>query len=126
VKAIALFLILAASPLIGQTAKVIQLSPEDAAQAKSLYTQKAEIEKKIKDLEDAVHDKYLITAHHGSQGLYGTYKEGWSAGFDYSEDFRFIVPKSYPSTNGIWSSGCNCATITPAATNTGSLTVTPN
>jgi hypothetical protein len=121
---------LAASPLFGQTAKVIALSPEDAAQAKALFTQKAEIEKKIKHLEDAVHDKYLITPHHGPSGLYGTYKEGWSAGFDYSEDFKFIVPKVYvpSSTNccgssyGIWSSGCNYTTITPATTlNNGNL-----
>lgn len=121
-KALALFLVLAASPLFGQTAKVIQLSPEDAAQAKSLYAQKAEIEKKISSLVDGVHDKYLIISHHGPDGLYGIYKDGWNNGFEFSDDYKFIVPKTYSTPNNCcygWetslsSMGCNTFTVTPA------------
>jgi hypothetical protein len=42
----------------GQTAKVIQLSPEDAAQRKTLEDQRTAIEQKIKDFDDSLRQRY--------------------------------------------------------------------
>jgi hypothetical protein len=42
----------------GQTAKVIQLSPEDAAQRKALEDQRTEIERKIKDFDLDIQRRY--------------------------------------------------------------------
>lgn len=134
-KAVALFLILAASPLIGQTAKVIALSPEDAAEAKTLYTQKAEIEKRIINLTDTIQHKYLalVPPHEGLNG-FRHFKDGWSIGFEFSEDYKFIVPKvwtplpSSPCCSASW--GCfnpNPATITgtaPTPSSNGNLVMT--
>lgn len=101
-KYIAVVLFVAAS-LRAQTAKVVQLSPEESTKAKTLYDQKAEIEKKIEALNDQIRTRYL-TEPSGKSGYYCIsttgkacvlYKDGWYGGkFTYSEDFKFIVPPS--------------------------------
>jgi hypothetical protein len=47
-------------PAYAQTAKVIALSPADAAEAKDLYAQRDAINKKIADLQTKVTTKYLM------------------------------------------------------------------
>jgi hypothetical protein len=49
---------LACVPALAQTAKVIPLSQQDAAQRKSLEDQRAEIEQKIKDFDQRVRVQY--------------------------------------------------------------------
>ena len=68
-----------------QTAKVVELKPDDAKLAQSLYAQKAEIDRKISDQSADILKRYI-----GRGGLiqYG----GWDAGFEFSTDFKFIVP----------------------------------
>ena len=58
---LALLSVFLALPLLlpAQTAKVIQLSPEDATKAAALYQQKADIEKQITDLEEKITESYL-------------------------------------------------------------------
>jgi hypothetical protein len=94
-------LLLAATTLHAQTAKVIQLNPEDAALAKSLHEQKEALDKKIADFDDGVRKHYLLeTKKEGniltfafcSNGPCPTYKQGWSGGFEFSDDYKFIVP----------------------------------
>lgn len=114
-----------AATLHAQTAKVIQLSPEDAAQAKSLHEQKEALDKKIADLQQKIHDNYLsvevqypTTAciafnraetciprkptpaeEKAARGL-GP-KKGWESGkFEYSDDFKFIVPAPLTFSTG--------------------------
>lgn len=116
-------LFLAAS-LHAQTAKVIPLSPEDAALAKSLADQKAAIVQKMDELQKKITDKYLmeekpgaatfgyvITCGISSNGLctptqtppakkgehHSELKSGWW-NFEYSEDFKYIVPRTVTST----------------------------
>lgn len=92
---IPILLILLTGSLYAQTAKVIQLTPEDANEAKLLYKQKAEVEQKIEDLENKIHGFYLIIHSRDiSHGQYAVPKPGWGTGtFEYSEDYKFIVPK---------------------------------
>lgn len=110
-KKFALLAIFLALPLLsfGQSAKVIALSPADAAQAKSLYAQQADIEKRIADLQASITHKYLLASKeeegHTNTIGYGTkdfmwVKNGWGTGaFQFSEDFKFIVPS--PVSNSI-------------------------
>jgi hypothetical protein len=60
------FLLILALPLHAQTAKVIQLSPADAAEAKALHAQRDAINKKIDDLQKKITDKYLSVEKPGS------------------------------------------------------------
>lgn len=118
-----------------QTAKVIALSPEDAAQVKSLYEQKAAIEKQLADLQKKIADKYTMVYHdyptsaclqicpngvcpntpctdfpkvteeekkaaHVRERAFG-----WEGGFEFSEDYKFIVPKPYTAPANRWN-GC--------------------
>jgi hypothetical protein len=104
-----------------QTAKVIQLSPEDAAEAKSLYEQKAAIEQKIEAMEEKVATDYLedktkpaayrycvkfvgdTCVQGGPKDVHYPRRDGWESGFEFSVDFKFIVPKkadALPSGNG--------------------------
>ena len=91
-------------PCVAQTAKVLQLTPDEAKQAKTLYDQQAALEKQIADFHDAITKKYLHEKNVAGYDpktfagwLYteGQSKPGWFNGFEYSEDFQFIVPKSY-------------------------------
>ena len=79
--------------LQAQTAKVIQLSPEDAAKAKALYAQKADIEKQIDDLQQKITATYLAK-NKEIQESWGWYPWPWLNGFEFSDDFKFIVPKT--------------------------------
>jgi hypothetical protein len=90
-----------AVPLTAQNAKVIQLSPEDAKQAKVLHDEQEAIAKKIVEFDQAVRTKYLTApkeqeGHTYTYNLNGSWvwvKDGWGTGtFQYSEDFKFIVP----------------------------------
>ncbi len=148
-------------PLSAQTAKVIALSPEDAAQIKSLYEQRDALNKKIEEATAKIADKYLMESKPGSDHYitctesgtvsYGTNicfslprhvetaeekkkheeeykkwreaekkathlerKQGWSS-FEFSEDFKFIVPKNTLSVTTYSPCGCGgFGCITPA------------
>ena len=111
----------AALPVLGQTAKVIPLTQKDATEAKSLYAQQKDIEGKIADLRYRITKDYL-TASKEEEGHTSTYSDpqgggrvwvrnGWGDGhFDFSEDFKFIVPQEPPKYNSNpWN---NCITLT--------------
>ncbi len=116
---IALFL---AVPLIAQTAKVIQLSPEEAKQAKVLHAEQDSIAKKIVEFDQAIRARYL-SAPKDQEGHTQTYlfngswfwvKDGWGAGnFQYSEDFKFIVPAVVPQYSSPYGFGGGCVQLTP-------------
>ena len=105
----------------GQTAKVIQLSPEDAKQAQALADEQKALDEKTAAFREAVKQKYLVTTERKEAGdCYagvfmtnatsgflvlgdGTinwsskpepyYRRGWRCGeYQYSDDFKFIVP----------------------------------
>ena len=124
-----------------QDAKVIQLSPSDAAEAKSLYAQQKELDAKFADLRYRITKNYL-TASKEEEGHTNTYsdphgagwvwvKNGWGTGnFNFSEDFRFIVPSNpLPTMNIYGGSYLNpvCfSTLTGTSTSTGILSITPS
>ena len=124
-KALALLSVFLALPLMipAQTARVIQLSPEDTAKAKQLYQQKAEVEKALVAFTNDIDRRYtqdkkessgncIVSAYSGNmtfgecdmnakpKKVYSWYhKDGWSLGFEFSEDFKFIVPKHQDSNS---------------------------
>lgn len=83
-----------------QTAKVIQLSPEDSVTAKSLQDEQTALDKRVADFHDRIVKNYLLVPGAAKQSniWYGSsypYKPGWVTGlFEYSDDFKFIVPKN--------------------------------
>ena len=108
---LALLSVLLAVPLIlnAQTAKVIKLSDADAEQAKALYAEKAQVETKITELEIKIHKDYITLWSPSEQNgvSYGFPKSGWtSLEFEYSDDFKYIVPKPYPANFVIGGTGC--------------------
>lgn len=111
-----------------QTAKVQALTPAEAAEAKSLYQQKSDIEKKITDFRDSLVKEYVETKDpkqaanssttwysFGSKGQF-YYRAGWdSDSFLFSDDFKYIVPApsvTSPSLPTICTSGTLCFTGT--------------
>ena len=118
---IVVLLCLSAMCLRAQDAKVIALNAQDAATAKRLYAQRAEVDRQIKELEA----KIQLT-------LKG--RDGWGSGeFEYDSTFSFVVPRQYrsalpscyngwaatlPSCYNGWAatlpSCCNVWTTTPA------------
>jgi hypothetical protein len=119
-----------------QTAKVIALSPEDAAQAKSLYEQKAALEKKIADFQAKIDDKYTMVYHDyptsaciqlcpngvcpktpctdfpkvseedKKRAHVREHEFGWVGGFEFSDDYKFIVPKPYTPPKTLFNYSC--------------------
>ncbi|KAA6459640.1 hypothetical protein DYQ86_16100 [Acidobacteria bacterium AB60] len=88
-----------ALPGVAQNAKVIELAPAEGSRAKALYEQRAHIEREIEDLTDDITAKYLRPE--------GRLRDGWPSSFEFSEDFRFIVP-AYPRTINGWSNAMPC------------------
>lgn len=92
-----------ALPVFGQDATVVELSKDDAAQAKQLYDAKQVADKAWDEFfskTDKSHPEFMTMG-----------------GFEFSKDFRFVVAKHYPITgNGTLSwSGCPI-TISPSST----------
>lgn len=94
--------VLASSLLNAQTAKVVQLSAQDAAVAKSLHEQREALDKRIAELDALIAKRYLqdtkkdgLTFSLCTSGPCPTYKAGWSGSFEFSEDYKFIVPRTY-------------------------------
>lgn len=111
-----------ATTVSAQTAKVVALSPEDAAQAKALYDAQQKANKQLDDFRQAITNKYamedreeghltgVVCGEWTKDGLLQAtpckepktppkkvmrrvLKEGWFYGFAFSEDFKFIVPE---------------------------------
>jgi hypothetical protein len=93
----------------GQTAKVIQLSPEDAKQAKSLDDEQKALTAKTEAFMASIRKTYLQIKKTDDLFVTGCtsslkredikcYKNGWNFGdFEYSEDFKSIVPVNRPN-----------------------------
>ncbi len=79
-KSIALIFVLATVLAYGQNAKVVPLSAEDAAKAKSLYEEQDKVNREISDLQAKIKKFYLSPLK-------------WpTADFQFSEDFKYVVP----------------------------------
>jgi hypothetical protein len=134
-------------PVLAQTAKVVQLSPQDAIKAKQLYDAQVAAEKAYTDFRIDIGNRYVsheVTSPATACAVIVTpgqsidfsasctppkptpdqeaashsfqFNQGWWEGFDFSEDFKFIVPKDYPkypTTSG----GMGCSYVTPALMN---------
>jgi hypothetical protein len=104
-----------------QNAKVVALDAQDAAKAKELEQKVTDALKARADFNNQIEKKYLQAAA-GEDYLIieGQFhlKHGWEGGFEYSENFQFIVPvvRMIPTAGG----GSGCLYVTPV---TGGLSV---
>jgi hypothetical protein len=107
-----------------QNAKVIALSPSDAAKSQQLHEAAIAAQKAVEDFDKEVDHKYTYDS---SAAIQPVHKKGWESGVEYSEDWRFIVPKTYGLTVsgtgtliGTWPScgygSLPCFTTSPAVT----------
>ena len=117
-KVLALLSIFLALPLAAQTAQVVQLTPEEAAQAKALYTQQAEIAAKIEALRQGIVKAHLLASGDDWSCVTGgtsqtlKIKRDWACGdFEYSADFKFIVPSKQPPAFSIPTTSNRAITI---------------
>lgn len=89
----------------GQTAKVIALSPEDAKMAQEIDKQVDAALKRRQDFYETVRMKYIGGNPAGVWGTicltipcapakhdYPAAKPGWETGFEFSDDWKYIVP----------------------------------
>ena len=92
-----LFSLLLAAALHAQTAQVIQLTSEEAAQAKALYAEKAAIDVKIGQLHDHIMTNHL-TRDQKYWDVQPFWLVPWTNDFEFSTDFKFIVPAQIKPT----------------------------
>jgi outer membrane murein-binding lipoprotein Lpp len=118
-----------------QTAKVIQLNPDDAGRARDLYAEQKRIEQDIADLQKKIKKEYLTKSKKsdwtGGSVCYGDTGQiapGWGCGeFEFSDDYKFIVPpqaKSQTTWSGVWN-GCTYtvpSTSSPSTLTPGTIT----
>jgi hypothetical protein len=101
-KTLVLLIVVWSIPLLAQDAQVVELDKTDATQAKQLY--------EAKIAADKAWDSFNATVK---------LPKGFPSQFEFSKDFRFIVPKTPPLTisGTYWPLTC-------VTTNTGTGTVT--
>jgi hypothetical protein len=97
-----IFCLLFTPALFAQDAKVIQLNPDDAKEAKAAYDEMKSAEKKWEDIQSKARKTY----------------KGLDQGLEFSSDFKFIVPKQFTITTG--SNYCCCTAI---GAGTGTITI---
>ena len=83
--------------VFAQTAKVVVLKPAEAAQAKKLHEALDAAKKDADDFDNEIAARYTWeeSGFTVSNGAWHSTKVGWEYGFEFSEDFRFVVPKPY-------------------------------
>jgi hypothetical protein len=125
--------------MAAQTAKVQALTPFEAAEAKSLYQQKSDLDKRITNFRDSLVKEYIETkdpkqaagssyawfSSSGSGVFY--YRAGWNNdSFLFSDDFKYIVPAPTPvqSSSYCWTQN-GCSFATPAVGTIQGLTTVP-
>ena len=115
-----LALCLCASVADAQQAQVIELSPADAARAQAAWEKLKAAEKEFSALRESINKSYLTVPESepdsgqclnclcdtwscGTEEKDRIYRRGgWDYGFDFSKDFRFIVPQGAPKTQSCW------------------------
>lgn len=116
-------------PLLGQTAKVIALTPNETARAKQLKMDQENLTIETHEFELMIKHEYLMTSppanaipntiYNGCSGnncWSPNWKPGWgnNGEFEYSDDYRFIVPAKVLGNSGVinitpggsWWNGC--------------------
>lgn len=117
-KKIVLAVILMLGTAFSQNAKVIQLSPEDAIQSATLHKAVKDAEKAVEKFDKTVKKTYLPAPRPSNTFVNETVSAPeWFYGFEYSDDWKFIVPAinrlavpgpiSY--NNSTW---CGCPSLT--------------
>ena len=106
-KPIILLVLLAAAGTVGaQSANVIELDIVDSIRAERVWNQLQKAQKEWEQVREDVANKYVNTG----KG-YPLPRPGFESGFEFSKDFRFIVPKQELQPSGIYNNGC--ITLTP-------------
>lgn len=114
-KIVPLLIVFACLALASQTAHVVALDADDAAASAQLYKAKVDADKAWEDQHDAIGKKYL-QATGGPHGFRP--RTGFENGFEFSKDFKVVVPvpsQSYgyiASAGGAWISSSCCGTVT--------------
>ena len=118
---IALSLAVCSLSATAQTAQVIALTPDEAKEVRALYTEQDEVANKLKALQSqiklnhvAVDPKDPDAGNVGAsinefvecdnlldhapcaKGKIYAYRKGWENGFEFSTDFKYIVPLPAP------------------------------
>lgn len=98
-----------AIPAFPQSANVIALSADDTTRVKKAWDALQKAQKDWDDTRESITNGYLVAPSDKESGCMSPtpIKKGWGCGdFDFSKDFRFIVPKekiivpNYQSTPG--------------------------
>ena len=108
---ILLIIAVLALPASSQTAKVIPLTADEAIKAKQLHDAARTAQKASDEFDQAISSKYAWASGSVIQGAHIA-KEGWDYGIEFSEDYRFIVPKRLPQPSPYVN---GCMQFTPAS-----------
>lgn len=141
-KALLSLALVCAVPALSQTAKVVVLSSEESAEANAIAQARKDLDKRSDALRDKIEAKYLylqmpatasVCVGNGcipppppapteEQKLAArSWLIGWEYGFEFSEDYKAIVPKKgpsgyyfAPSSSGVITLPCCNATMSPS------------
>ena len=116
-------IVVCAAAAFGQTAQVIQLTPDEAKQAAALYAERAAVEAKIETLRVSISVAHFPSQKQQDRNLI-LYDTTWLNGFVYSTDFKYIVPAPFKTSQ---STGAVCTNWMPSTgvTLTSPLTTAP-
>lgn len=127
-----LALLIFATAAFPQSANVIQLAPEDASSVRKAYVELQNAQRHWDDIKFIIDSKYVLFSNCSSPDrqslsdgvvLCGTPSRvtGFENGFEFSKDFRFIVPKQ---SSGV--THAPCSTTDSVTYWGGCITLTPN
>jgi hypothetical protein len=95
--------LIVAGSIGAQEARVIPLKSEDAAHARCTWERLQKAQKEWDDVQESVRNDYVLVPENDKdasnvvlsiQGGAHTYRRGFESGFEFSSDFKYIVPKA--------------------------------
>lgn len=98
-----------------QEAHVIALKSNDAAHARCTYERLQKAQKEWEEVKEQIQADYVTVEGKPGTIILAVPKQGFENGFQFSEDFKYIVPKLVGTTGtlqlspGSWGEGCLCS-----------------
>lgn len=112
--------LLICSSLGAQEAHVIALKSEDAAHARCAWERLQKAQKEWEQVQKDIEEDYLRVPTESKDAsttlsIFNsgrTYRKGFESGFQFSSDFKYIVPKPYQDvitgSGNLWNLGGSC------------------
>jgi hypothetical protein len=107
---VAILLLITAVCVVGQEARVIALKSEDAAHVRCTWERLQKAQKEWNEVLEQTQNDYILVPIKDKdasqsvlrmQDMNRTYRSGWENGFQFSSDFKYLVPKNVTTSGTI-------------------------